>query len=124
MLLLRQCDHVRVVFHAERVGATPGGRDHVASIAGAEIDHVVLRCDLREIEHLLDELWRRGHPHHVLARLPDHRLERLDVLRGDGNGEGEGEEKKHRVQFPADRVDITPGVCDGGHATPHGLIQL
>src|SRR5882762_9499450 len=39
------------------------------AIAAAQIDHVVLGLGLRHVEHALDDLVRRRHPHHVLALL-------------------------------------------------------
>ena len=52
-------------------GAALGGRDHRPAVAGSEIDHVILRRDLRHVEHLVDERLRRRHPDDVLARLSD-----------------------------------------------------
>ena len=45
--------------------------DHRAAVAGAEIDHVVLRRHFRHVEHLVDERLRRRHPDDVLAGLAD-----------------------------------------------------
>ena len=52
-------------------GAALGRRDDVAAVAGAQIDHVVGRRQLRHVEHLLDERRRRRHPDDVLAGLAD-----------------------------------------------------
>jgi hypothetical protein len=49
--------------------AAPRGGDDVPPVAGAEIDDVILRRDLRHVQHPLDQRRRCGHPHHVLAGL-------------------------------------------------------
>ena len=58
-----------------RRGAALGGGDDRAAVARAEVDDVVLRRQLRHVEHLVHESLRGRDPDDVLARLSDFRLE-------------------------------------------------
>ena len=111
---LRQLHHVGVVFDALRAEPALGGGDHRAAVAGAEVHEVVLRRHLRHVEHLLDQRLRRGHPHHVLARLSDGRFERLapgraqgraarTARREHGNASDTGHEHHGRLQMKWNR---------------------
>jgi hypothetical protein len=86
---LRQLDHIRLVFDAERLGAALRRRDHRAAVARAQIHHVVVGRDLGRIQHLVDQRLRRRHPDDVLAFLADLRLEfrfsRLRLRAGAGS---------------------------------------
>ena len=55
------------------------GRDHRPAITRPEVVHGVVRSDLRQVEHLVDERLRGWHPDDVLAGLSDLRLERLGL---------------------------------------------
>src|SRR5207247_6795586 len=71
-IALGKRDHVGVVFDAERAGAEffrCGDCD--LAVAGAQIDHIVLRLRLRHVQHAFDDLVRRRDPYHVLALLAD-----------------------------------------------------
>ncbi len=84
-IALGKRDHVGVVFDPERAGAEffrCGDCD--LAVAGAQIDHIVLRLRLRHVQHAFDDLVRRRHPYHVLALLADVGLEVL--LLGVGGG--------------------------------------
>lgn len=102
--LLRQADQIGVELDSQRPGATPGGRDHVPSVPGSEVDHEVFRRHLRHIEHLLDQLRRRGDPHDVLARLADTRLDgRLrGYLSRRERSDREGDESRERPVWGVD----------------------
>ena len=61
-----------------------------------EIDQVVLRRDLRHVEHLVDERLRRRHPDDVLAGLADLGLEWLRRLLGGLRERGRAGEERQR----------------------------
>ena len=67
--------------------------DDGAAVARTEVHQEVLRCELRQIEHLVDQGLRRRHPHDVLAGLADLWLERLGGRLGLGRSRGGGQEK-------------------------------
>ena len=110
---LRQRDHVRVVLDAEGARAALGGGDDGAPVAGAEVHHEVRRRDLGEVEHLVHQRLRRGHPDHVLAGLADLRLVvaacRL-VLR-ERNGSGEGQDQR-QVKYDAKKAMRSCGFSE------------
>ncbi len=70
----RQLDHLRVVFDAVGAGAALGRHDDRAAVARAEIDDVIARRDVAQVEHLFDQLVRRRHPDHIFSRLTDARF--------------------------------------------------
>ena len=57
-ILPRQLDHLRVVFDADGARAALRGADDVAAVARPQIHDEVLRRDLGDVEHLLDERFR------------------------------------------------------------------
>ena len=73
-VLFRQLDHLRVVFDAVGAGAALGRHNYRAAIARAEIDDVIARRDVAQVEHLFDQLIRRRHPDHIFSRLADARF--------------------------------------------------
>ena len=68
-IALRQGNQVGVVLDAERTSATLRRGDDDAAVAGAEVDHVILRRYLRQVQHLFGERLRRRQPNHILAVL-------------------------------------------------------
>ena len=100
-VLARHLEELAVVLDAERARAAPGGGDHVAAVAGAEVDHVVLPSDARHVEHLLDQGVGGGYPDHVLARLSDVGGG-LGLRRCGGRDESEGGERV--IQAPSETV--------------------
>ena len=93
----------RIELDPDTPRAAPGGRNDDAPVARAEVDDVVLWCDLGHIEHFLDQHLRRGHPDDVLARLADlwfiRRL--LSRLRErTGTEEARGKSKRNQPKGP------------------------
>ena len=70
-IALGQLDHIRVVFDAVGARAPFRSGDHRAPIAGTQVIQRVLRRELHHVEHFVHQRLRGGHPHHVLAGLPD-----------------------------------------------------
>ena len=81
---LGQGHHVRVELDAKRP-SRPAWRRVMTrdAVARAEVDHVVLRGDLRQVQHLVDGRLRRRHPDDVLAGLAADRFERRLRALGD-----------------------------------------
>ena len=57
-----------------RAKAALGRRDHGAAIAGAEVDHVILRRHPRQVQHLVGQRLRSRNPYDVLTELADRRF--------------------------------------------------
>ena len=57
-----------------------GGGDDDAAVARAEVNDVILRRDLRQIQHFVRQCLRCRNPYHILARLAHNRF-KLFVLR-------------------------------------------
>ena len=68
---LGELDHFRIVFDAVGAGAALGGHDDRAAVARTEIDQVIARRDVAQVEHLFDQLIGCRHPHHIFPRLTD-----------------------------------------------------
>ncbi len=94
-LALRVFDKTSVVFDAAGVETALRRRNHQDPIARSEIDEPILRRDLREVEHLLDEHWRGRHPLNVFARLVQPRRGRLPAFLRDTAG---AESHRHQEQ--------------------------
>ena len=78
---LRERCELGVVLDADRSSAElPGRGDGYTALAGAQVDHEVVRLDARHLEHARDHRVGRRQPHDVLAVLPQLRLIELVAI--------------------------------------------
>jgi len=122
-LALRVRDESAVIFDAARAEAALRCRNHEDAIAGSQVDQPVLRRDLRQVEHRLDERRRGRHPLDVLARLVQPRRVELTtppLSTGGADRDGHEDEAKGPTERDASAMlTLRAGMMfrDGEHGS-------